>query len=188
MRWQDLPTDEVVARYAAGESARDIGRVYGAAHRTVLKHLHAVGAEVRDRNETQRVHFPVAEAAERYAAGEPALTLARAYGVSSTTVAYWLRAVGIVSRGRVGRPRKRGGSFFISPQGYLSTTDRDGRACVVHRACWEAHYGPIPPKHDVHHPNGNRLDNRIENLECLPHAEHTRWHQMKVKAWILSGF
>lgn len=34
----------------------------------------------------------------------------------------------------------------------------------------------IPPKHHVHHVNGNKADNRRENLAVLSPAEHLRLH------------
>ena len=46
-----------------------------------------------------------------------------------------------------------------------------------HRLVWATHNGPIPPGHCVHHLNGDRLDNRIENLECMTEEDHGRLHQ-----------
>lgn len=36
--------------------------------------------------------------------------------------------------------------------------------------------GPIPPGHHVHHKNFDRLDDRVENLECITASEHYEKH------------
>ena len=35
----------------------------------------------------------------------------------------------------------------------------------------------IPPKHDVHHKDENRLNDELENLEVLPRGKHTSEHK-----------
>jgi hypothetical protein len=52
-----------------------------------------------------------------------------------------------------------------------------------HRLVWEAYHGPIPHRHVIHHKNGIKTDNRIENLECLlSRSAHTSLHMRKAKA------
>ena len=46
----------------------------------------------------------------------------------------------------------------------------------LHRAVWEAHNGPVPDGYDVHHINGNKADNDIENLQLMPASEHNSYH------------
>ncbi len=48
-----------------------------------------------------------------------------------------------------------------------------------HRLVWEMHYGPVPAGYEIHHKNGNGMDNRLDNLEILPIREHRRLHNIK---------
>ena len=67
----------------------------------------------------------------------------------------------------------RGHRYTLRNTGYYGRTN--GLRSLMHRDVWEHHNGTIPAGHDVHHKN-SRLDNRIENLELIEKAEHTRLH------------
>ncbi len=62
--------------------------------------------------------------------------------------------------------------FTLRNTGYYSLTI-DGRG-LMHRYVWEKERGIIPDGWDIHHIDGDRGNNDIDNLECLPKAEHTR--------------
>ena len=57
---------------------------------------------------------------------------------------------------------------------YKGTTTKDRKFIYVHRKVWEEHYGLIPSGMQVHHINGNKHDNRIENLKLMSNAENMR--------------
>jgi len=53
-----------------------------------------------------------------------------------------------------------------------------------HRVVWQAAFGPIPPRHHIHHRNGIKDDNRLENLMLVGAAEHNELHfGLPVMAW-----
>lgn len=53
---------------------------------------------------------------------------------------------------------------------------RDGHDILEHRLIYERHYGKIPDGYIVHHINGDKRDNRIENLKAMSITEHNRIH------------
>lgn len=54
---------------------------------------------------------------------------------------------------------------------------KDGKYIREHRFIWEKHHGPIPKGMHVHHKNGIKTDNRIENLELMDPIEHGKLHK-----------
>lgn len=42
----------------------------------------------------------------------------------------------------------------------------------IHRDVWKAAFGPIPKGCHIHHKDGNVLNNRLDNLECVPASAH----------------
>jgi len=82
---------------------------------------------------------------------------------------------------RLGSPtaparRRPNGSFYPGAE-YLVGT-RGGRRVLAHRVVMEEHLGrPLADDEHVHHINGDKHDNRIENLEVLTPSEHARRHK-----------
>lgn len=55
---------------------------------------------------------------------------------------------------------------------------------ALHRQIYEDVYGSIPPKHHIHHKDGDFSNNSIENLECIAAGEHRKRHPASEEARI----
>lgn len=53
---------------------------------------------------------------------------------------------------------------------------RNGKNIDEHRWVWRQAHGEIPDGHEIHHKNGDGLDNRLANLELIGTSEHRSMH------------
>lgn len=75
------------------------------------------------------------------------------------------------------------GGKYINDRGYLMISIGQGKYGYAHRIEMEKYLGRELKKEEiVHHINGDRLDNRIENLEIMTLGNHSRLHQTGFKA------
>ena len=75
-----------------------------------------------------------------------------------------------------GGQNKKPESWWISTDGYIDGevwVGEQKRRVKYHRIIMERHIGRVLlPSEDVHHINGCKTDNRIENLQVIDHGEH----------------
>jgi len=55
--------------------------------------------------------------------------------------------------------------------GYYACTNGDRH--YLHRVIWKSINGKIPPGYDIHHIDGDRTNNHIDNLELITKSEHS---------------
>jgi hypothetical protein len=84
--------------------------------------------------------------------------------------------------GKHGRKSKHAsGVGYTTEKGYhrLSVWDSETksvRVVMAHVWAWEQQHGPIPEGYQIHHRNGDKQDNRLENLEIVDPTTHKRLH------------
>ena len=70
-----------------------------------------------------------------------------------------------------------GGYGTISAKGYRRVRcPREKRLRMEHVLVWEDSHGSIPSGMQIHHKDGDKLNNAIENLEMLDALTHKRLH------------
>jgi hypothetical protein len=174
-------------RYEAGASTQELADEYGVTNGTVWRTIKANGGEMRGRNPGVRKGKRVVaekslEIARDYGAGETLQVVAERYGITVSTAAKVVRAQGgeVRKRGFGSSPLRgsrnpawRGGSynhggyrrvrvhpddpyFSMAQRGYV-LEHRIVMARVIKR--------PLDPTETVHHIDGDRLNNSIENLQ-----------------------
>lgn len=68
------------------------------------------------------------------------------------------------------------GKIFRIQNGYFCRGNKR-----LHRLIWEKFNGKIPKGFDIHHKDGNKLNNSLSNLECIPHSMHLSLHMKSNK-------
>lgn len=179
-------TDEaaaaVASRYRAGARIADLAAEFGCTELTVRRVLDKQGVQRRDDRGRAR-HFTEAEyaaMAEMAEAGKSQNQIAKALNSGVSTIQLAMRQRGIP-------PARRGaasgaahgawkGGRRLHPEGYIMVkvepsgpygpmADRHGYV-FEHRLAMALHLGrPLTSHETVHHINGIRSDNRVENLQ-----------------------
>lgn len=180
--------DQIVAGYAEGATLPELAARHGLSnHVTIRNYLVRRGVELRPPGRSRFwTSERKSEAARRYQAGESQAQIAALLGCNQTGVSNALRDLGVLTRKphlrRENHPSWRGGRV-IDGHGYirvrLAKADADlitahhNGYVLEHRLVMARLLGrPLERHETVHHVNGDRKDNRLENLQLRrgPHG------------------
>lgn len=169
--------DAVVAAYEGGAFVASLAERYGVSTGTVRKYLRERGVTIRKRGHgldgPTRLKLQgerLASAVRDYEAEMSLVDVARKYGVTRHTMRRALERAGTDRRSyRQLRVRRPDGYvlIWVAPDDPMRVMGQSRRGRVFeHRLVMARHIGrPLLPTETVHHRNGVRDDNRLENLE-----------------------
>jgi DNA-binding CsgD family transcriptional regulator len=181
--------DKCIELYHSGLSMNEVGRQLGHHHSVIKYHLIRNNVPIRPQSVSQRKNISSKEIAKLYKDGMSAVEIADEFGITYQCVYDRLAEYGMkirsrkeqikimIQRGTYNIPKgpnhpNWNGGITIDNNGYRHI-NINGKYIPEHRIVWEKKHGDIPDGWIVHHLNGNKLDNRIENLSAMPRKQHS---------------
>lgn len=180
---------KVIELYGQGLSMNAIARQLGHDHSVIGYHLYRNHIPIRSQGESQMRPISTEYLARRYNEGVSLPELSREVGLSDQAIYQRLikasikirtiseavklaYATGKIKALRGPNSRMWRGGRYKDSSGYVIITS-EGKKRLEHHLVWEQVHGKIPEGWIIHHMNGKRDDNRLENLTALPRKRHS---------------
>jgi len=170
----------IINDYSTGMSLSQVAKKHNSKHETIWHLLKRNGVELRPRGNEFRVPTTeqIEELIRKWEAQEPKRKIAKDLGISTKVLDRWIHYIGKTPRGTWNQGenhhRWKGGRI-IDHSGYIRIClDQNDQYYSMtasgyvpeHRYNMAQHLGrPLLKTESVHHINGDKTDNRIENLQ-----------------------
>ena len=158
------PESDLARMYLdAGMSTTDVAAVMGVTVSVARRMLLADSVKLRSRAEGVRLAAPKLSALRT--------------GKARHFTPEWCANL---SKARLEHSAKHAAGVSVKPNGYIEHTTGANKGRSVHNTLVEARIGRrMRPNEVVHHIDGDRANNSIENLALMTRAAHTRLHRQE---------
>lgn len=187
-RGKAVNVEEAIRLYKQGYSMSAVGRILGHHHGVIAYHLYKNNIPIK-RIRLRHPEIATEYLKNLYIQGMSTVEISEKVKLSPQSIHACLLKAGIELRspseaiklaGKRGRKKHQfgkdnsqwKGGRYVDKDGYVELRI-GGKQVSEHRFVWEKHHGKIPEGWIVHHLNGNRADNRIENLAAMPRKRHS---------------
>ncbi len=194
MGLKKLDKNLIIKMYGDGKSMSEIARRLNTHHGCIAYHLHKTNTPTRKvylRNPLIKTEDIV----KSYLSGDSITEIAERVGISYQSISLRLFRANIkmrkhgetlkemIKKGRIKIKSGKDshmwkGGISLNKKGYV-VIRIDKKETLEHRYVWEKHHGKLPKNWLVHHLNGVRNDNRIENLQAMPKERHNSMLQFE---------